>query len=392
MKVRKRLVVSLSAVLVGVLLQESTINALTNTILVTNTATVVSRFSEVKQQKILEKKFSGGCTQNRGYLGQIVMEEKYEPSCRVTVSLSGATARIVTLQYWDDEDLEWVEESRMKSSKGKAVIKIKSRNCGDIVDEYCEGTYEYRIFVLASKTQKLGMIKSPSFDIQFIALVKTVTTTVPAVTMSTQISDLKSFIDTYAKSVVTVSCGNSQGSGVSISATLSGTLKDRGFQSLVVTNQHVIYDCLTLDDTDVVVTINYGGVEYVGYALIYPSWNSVNDGSKPDLAAIFTTALIPATSFYGVVQPVLGHAVVAVGSAGGVPNVTTRGEVAGVTVTKIITTASAGHGSSGGALFNNRGQLLGFITAGNGTLVEVTPITELCKVIFPCTTPIAYAP
>ena len=220
----------------------------------------------------------------------------------------------------------------------------------------------------------------------------TTTTTLPAVTMSTQVLDLNGFINTYAKSVVTVSCGNVQGSGVSVPFGTGEIITARGFQSMVVTNEHVIYECLTAAGGDVVVNVKYGAVEYVGYAMTYPSWNDVNAGLKPDLAAVYTTALIPQTSYYSSVQPVLGHAVVAVGSAGGVPNVTTRGEIAGVTATKIITTAPAGHGSSGGALFNNRGQLLGFITSANASLVEVTPITELCKVIFTCTTPIVFTP
>jgi len=210
--------------------------------------------------------------------------------------------------------------------------------------------------------------------------------------MSTQISDLNGFISTYAKSVVTVSCGNVQGSGVSVTWTPGETAKARGFQTMVITNEHVIYECLTGTGEDVLVNVNYGGVEYVGYALTYPSWNDVNAGLMPDLAAIYMTGLIPPTTYWNVVQPTLGHAVVAVGSAGGVPNVTTRGEIAGVTSTKIITTAPAGHGSSGGALFNNRGQLLGFITSANASLVEVTPITELCKFIFTCSTPIVYTP
>ena len=212
---------------------------------------------------------------------------------------------------------------------------------------------------------------------------------VPATISLTQpITDLQGFIDKNAQSVVTVSCNGSQGSGVSVPFTKGETSLARGFQSMIITNEHVIYGCLTLAnlDSDVVVTVFHKGIEYVGYALIYPSWNDVNAGIKPDLAAVYTTALVPQSSYFDVPTPKLGDTVVAVGSAGGVPNVTTRGEIAGVTSKKIITTAAAGHGSSGGGLFNSRGQLLGFITAGNGNLVEVTPITELCSVIFNCAT------
>lgn len=208
------------------------------------------------------------------------------------------------------------------------------------------------------------------------------------ISLTQPITDLQGFIDKYAQSVVTISCNGIQGSGVSVPFTKGETSLARGFQSMIITNEHVIYGCLTLANlnSDVVVTVYHKGIEYVGYALIYPSWNDVNAGIQPDLAAVYTTALVPQSSYTNVPTPKLGDTVVAVGSAGGVPNVTTRGEIAGATNSKIITTAAAGHGSSGGGLFNSRGQIMGFITAGNGNLVEVTPITELCKVIFNCMT------
>lgn len=208
------------------------------------------------------------------------------------------------------------------------------------------------------------------------------------VSLTQPITDLQGFIDKNAQSVVTVSCNGSQGSGVSVPFTKDATDSARGFQSMIITNEHVIYGCLTIAniDSEVVVTVFHKGIEYVGYALSYPSWNDVQAGIQPDLAAVYTTALVPQSSYTNVPAPKLGHTVVAVGSAGGVPNVTTRGEIAGTTSSKIITTAAAGFGSSGGGLFNSRGQLLGFITAGNGNLVEVTPITELCKFLFNCAT------
>lgn len=224
-------------------------------------------------------------------------------------------------------------------------------------------------------------------------VVPTATTTLPPVTLSTQVANLAAFIDKYAQSIVTVSCNGSQGSGVSVSVSLTEAAKARGFQSYIITNEHVIYDCLVAGGSEEQVTITHKGIEYVGYLAAYPSWNDVNAGRQPDLASIWTTALVPATTLSNVKQPVLGHAVVSVGSAGGMPGVTTRGEIAGVSSKKIVTTAPAGRGSSGGALFNNLGQLLGFITAANASLVEVTPITELCSWVFDCSTnPIVYVP
>lgn len=223
----------------------------------------------------------------------------------------------------------------------------------------------------------------------YAPLTEAVSTTLPVASMNTPVSDLTTFVNSYAQSVVTVSCSTSQGSGVSIAFVPSAVHQARGFRSLIITNEHVIYNCLSLT-TETQMKVLYKGVEYVGYLAAYPSWNDVNSGAMPDLAAIMTTELIPAASYSHVIEPSLGQAVVAVGSASGVPNVATKGEIAGVTWNKIMTTAPAGHGSSGGGLFNNRGQLLGFITAANASLIEVTPITQMCVVIFTCSTAILF--
>ena len=254
------------------------------------------------------------------------------------------------------------------------------------------GRVEYRVKV--GNAAPLGKWTGATYENTEAALAGNVPGVPASVSLTSPVTNLQGFIDQYAQSVVTVMCDGVQGSGVSVlfGASIENTAK--GYQSKIITNEHVIFDCLTIDNVgkDVVVTVLYKGVEYVGYATTYPSWNDVQSGLSPDLAAIMTTAKIPQSSYWNVVQPALGHSVVAVGTAGGVPNVTTRGDIAGITSTKIVTTAPAGHGSSGGALFSTRGQLLGFITAANATLVEVIPISELCKVIFACTTPIAFVP
>lgn len=129
-----------------------------------------SAVSSKTMKRISSMKFSGGCTNNRGYPGQVVMEEKYDPTCRVTVSLTGSSERVVALQYWDEDDQEWYVESKKKSTKRKATLSFKPRNCGDNGDEYCDGTYEYRVYVMPSTKPKLSAIKSTSFEVKFISL------------------------------------------------------------------------------------------------------------------------------------------------------------------------------------------------------------------------------
>jgi hypothetical protein len=155
---------------------------------------------------------------------------------------------------------------------------------------------------------------------------------------------------------------------------------------------HVVIDCIysATNYRANQLLIRHQGIEYVAYANAWPSFAEYRSGAKPDLATVMTTGVIPQTTYWKVKQPKLGDAVVAIGSAGGIPNVTTRGEIAAVSTKDIVTTAPAGHGSSGGALFNNDGQLIGFIYAGNGSLVQVVPIPRLCEAVFSCSTAIAY--
>ena len=224
-------------------------------------------------------------------------------------------------------------------------------------------------------------------------VIPTTTTTLPPRYRTTPVSNLQEFVNTYAKSVVTIYCGNSSGSGVSLAGVSGGSMSELGAQSFVVTNMHVVIDCIrTASWRDNQVTILHQGVEYVGYAMAWPSFADYRSGAAADLAGVMTTGQIPTATYSNVRAPQLGDAVVAIGSAGGVPNITTRGEVAGVTARDIITTSPAGHGSSGGALFNNDGQLLGFIYSGNGSLVNVVPIPQLCLTILNCGTPIVYVP
>lgn len=209
---------------------------------------------------------------------------------------------------------------------------------------------------------------------------------------TTPVANLQEFVDTYSKSVVTVYCGDSSGSGVSISSGSTAWKTELGAQSTIATNMHVVVDCIYSGTNwrENRVTILHQGIEYVAYVNGWPSSADYLSGAKADLALIMTTGLIPTTDYWNVRAPKLGDAVVAIGSASGIPNITTRGEIAGVTSKDLVTTSPAGHGSSGGALFNNDGQLLGFIYAGNGSLVLVVPLPRLCEAVFNCSTPIEY--
>ncbi len=212
---------------------------------------------------------------------------------------------------------------------------------------------------------------------------------------TTQVANLQEFVNTHGKSVVTVYCGNGSGSGVSISTGSTNWKTELGAQSIIATNMHVVIDCIKSGTNwrENQVTILHQGVEYRAYVHTWPSFADYRSGAKPDLALVMTTGLIPAKDYWSVRAPQLGDAVVAIGSTYGIPNITTRGEIAGVTSKDLFTTAPAGHGSSGGALFNNDGQLLGFIYRGNGSIVMVVPMPRLCEAVLNCgSAPIEYLP
>lgn len=98
-----------------------------------------------------------------------------------------------------------------------------------------------------------------------------------------------------------------------------------------------------------------------------------------DLATVYTVCDIPkVSSFTGSTVPKLeiGDVAIVIGSAAGLDGTVTAGAIANVKDKEILTTAQAAPGSSGGALFNRDGQLLGIVQAGIGSLTIVIPITR----------------
>lgn len=105
-------------------------------------------------------------------------------------------------------------------------------------------------------------------------------------------------------------------------------------QSYIVTKHHVIADCLNVDWLARQVTVKHNGVEYVGFVW---AWRA-----DKDLASILTSGLIPVVpSVFNIKRPVLGDAVVAIGSTAGIPGTATQGAIASVTASVILTAAPA---------------------------------------------------
>ena len=217
----------------------------------------------------------------------------------------------------------------------------------------------------------------------------TTTTTIP-ITLKTPVADLAAFVNSQGNALTTIKCKSnssvSTGSGTSIQMTYTGSpAGDNGIRSTLVTNHHVVANCLSGDWLSRQVQVLTGGTQCVGYVW---GWSSAKD-----LASVYTTCDIPKVSvFTGTVvpKPVIGDVGIIIGSAAGVAGTSTQGAIANITDNEIFTTAQAAPGSSGGALFNRSGQLLGIVQAGTGSLTIVIPITKFTDVIYSASALIAW--
>lgn len=212
----------------------------------------------------------------------------------------------------------------------------------------------------------------------------TTTSTVP-VTRKTPISDLSAFVRSFGNALTTIECksggSTSVGSGTSVSVSFSQDQINQGIRSMLVTNHHVVKTCLRGDWLGRQVLVRTSSGDCVGYVW---GWDV-----PKDLAAVFTTCDIPKVarfSGFTVPKPEIGDVAVIIGSAAGLPGTSTQGAIANITDKEILTTAQAAPGSSGGALFNRDGQLLGIVQAGTGSLTVVIPITRFPGAVYSDTT------
>jgi hypothetical protein len=168
-------------------------------------------------------------------------------------------------------------------------------------------------------------------------------------------SDLSKLSETLLPSVVTVECGDGSGTGWSADSTLSDALRVAGFKSIVVTNFHVIEDCLTTKSVSLVLS---NGSSISGTVV---SWNA-----SSDVAGIATKTSIPAMQWIGS-RPKQGWWVGVLGSPLGEAGVLTTGIVSSVNaISNTFTfTAAINPGNSGGPVFDSTGRVLGLATSKN---------------------------
>jgi S1-C subfamily serine protease len=167
--------------------------------------------------------------------------------------------------------------------------------------------------------------------------------------------DLSKLSEQLLPSVVTVRCLTGSGTGWSADLKLSNALTSAGFQSVVITNHHVIEDCMGTKNVTLVLS---NGTSVPGKIV---SWNSSND-----VAGVATVTAIPSLQWIGS-PPRQGWWVGVLGSPLGKSNVLTTGIISSINnLAKTFTlTAPINPGNSGGPVFDSTGRVLGLATSKN---------------------------
>lgn len=200
---------------------------------------------------------------------------------------------------------------------------------------------------------------------------------------NTPINDFTAFRDAYGTSVATIICqnpqlgGSSQGSAVSVPVTLSPDAQQYG-STYLATAAHVVEKCNYTSGSAAWrnVTVLYQGASYPGRVW----WGGYQH--PHDIASVITTAPIPAARTAIGTAPKLGDIAVAIGTPGGVSGTVTEGQVVGLNREAINLTTPSGPGASGGPVFNNRGEVIGLVIAGNGSLTVAQALPTFCNTVY----------
>lgn len=203
-----------------------------------------------------------------------------------------------------------------------------------------------------------------------------------AVNYSDPPQNLPTLSESLLPSVVTVKCANGSGTGWVVDVDLSAKAKTDGYISYVITNHHVIENCLSSRK----VTMELSNRTVVDGVIT--AWNST-----VDVAAIVTKTSLPTLQWIGS-QPKQGWWVGVIGSPLGKPGILTTGIISSINqgTNTFTLTAPINPGNSGGPVFDSTGRVLGLATSkstiSGGQLAEGlgsaqgTPL--LCTTVMSC--------
>ena len=169
--------------------------------------------------------------------------------------------------------------------------------------------------------------------------------------------NLGRLIDQVRASTVTILCKDSQGSGWVVSldgfgddASEEDLALDRKYPNEVITNHHVIEECV---DKPTSVRARAGDEEYDAY--LY-TWDEEND-----LALVAITQDVPFLEVSK--QPEPGWWAMAVGTPYGLEGSVSIGNVMNIEDFEVYSTSPLNSGNSGGPMVNSRGEVMGTSTA-----------------------------
>ena len=178
----------------------------------------------------------------------------------------------------------------------------------------------------------------------------------PAIDGYVQPRSIENLVDTTQQSTVTVWCNPEEGDisqGTAWAIDMQ-TSKSKEYPTALITNHHVIEDCIGVD---AMVTIALPG-EDESEALII-KWDKEND-----LALLATGRSLPVLEL-SENAPWPGYWVMALGSADGYEGSVSFGNVINVYDNEIFINNNISHGSSGGPLIDNEGFVIGVTSWGH---------------------------
>jgi len=188
---------------------------------------------------------------------------------------------------------------------------------------------------------------------------------------------IQTLVENTQDSTVTLSCELPDNKG-SFGSAWAAELPNKyqiGYPTTLITNYHVIDDCLDNKGKLVVYTIE--GDEY-------PALIDLLD-KENDLATVATRAdLIPLK--FSQYEPMPGYWVAAVGTADGYEGSVAFGNVLNGTDNEIFTTVPLSQGNSGGPLIDNEGNVVGVNSWGSTTeqYNGAMSLNAMCSVIMKC--------
>ena len=170
-------------------------------------------------------------------------------------------------------------------------------------------------------------------------------------------ANLTNLTEKLKPAIVTVKCAQGSGSGFAARVDMSSELKSLGFNSYVITNHHVISDCL---GTKKVLLVLNDKTTTEGTIV---AWSQ-----SKDIASIATKQVLETVEWIGS-APKQGWWVAVIGSPLGQAGILTTGIISSINQqsSTFTLTAPINPGNSGGPIFDSTGRVIGLATSKNLT-------------------------